>query len=127
MKENLTLKQRTAIRALLTEPDTTAAAKTAGVSRDTLYRWLADSAFQAALQDGEAAALTEVSRALVRLAGRATATLEGAMTDETTTASVKARAADAVLGRLLQLRGLVDLESRVTDLKARRAVAHADT
>lgn len=119
MADNLTLKQRKAITALMTQPDTAAAARAAGVSRDTLYRWLAEPAFQSALRKAEAAAIAAVSRSLVRLAERAAATLEGAMSDEAATASVRVRAADAVLGRLLQVRELVDLETRVQELEAR--------
>jgi len=123
MQENRTLsaKQRRAVAALLTEPDTTAAAKAAGVSRDTLYRWLAEPAFQAALRDAEAGAIAAVSRALVRLAERAAATLDGAMTDPAAASSTKVRAADIVLARLLQVRELVALESRVAELEARYA------
>ncbi len=126
MQENRThwtlpSKQRKAVTALLTEPDTTAAAKAAGVSRDTLYRWLAEPAFQAALRDAEANAIAAVSRALVRLAERAAATLDGAMTDPAAASSTKVRAADIVLARLLQVRELVALETRVAELEARYA------
>ncbi len=119
MPENLTLKQRKAVAALLTEPDTTAAAKAAGVSRDTVYRWLTEPAFQAALRDAEAGALAAVSRSLVRLAERAAATLDGAMTDPEAASGTKVRAADIVLARLLQVRELVALETRVAELEAR--------
>ncbi len=123
MQENRTLsaKQRRAVTALLTEPDMTAAAKAAGVSRDTLYRWLAESAFQAALRDAEASAIAAVSRSLVRLAERAATTLDGAMTDPAAASSTKVRAADIVLARLLQVRELVALETRVAELEARYA------
>ncbi len=123
MQENRTLsaKQRRAIAALLTEPDMTAVAKAAGVSRDTLYRWLAVPAFQAAVRDAEASAIAAVSRSLVRLAERAAATLDGAMTDPAAASSTKVRAADIVLARLLQVRELVTLEMRVAELEARYA------
>lgn len=123
MQENRTLsaKQRRAIAALLTEPDMTAVAKAAGVSRDTLYRWLADAPFQAAVRDAEAGAIAAVSRSLVRLAERAAATLDGAMTDPAAASSTKVRAADIVLARLLQVRELVVLETRVAELEARYA------
>lgn len=117
--ENLTLKQRKAVTALLTTPDVTAAAKDAGVSRETVYKWMQLPLFIAALHEAEAAALAAVSRSLVRLAERAAATLEGAMTDEAAPAATRVRAADAVLGRLLQVRELVVLEGRVRELEAR--------
>lgn len=123
MPDDLTPKQRKAVRALLAAPDLTAAAKETGVSRDTLYRWLQEPAFAAALHAAEADALAAVSRSLVRLAERAAATLEGAMADEATPAATRVRAADAVLGRLLQVRELVTLEERVRELEARMEVA----
>jgi len=126
MQQNLTLKQRKAVSALLTEPDTTAAAKAAGVSRDSIYRWLAESAFQTALRDAEAGAIAAVSRALVRLAERAAATLDGAMTDPAAASSTKVRAADVVLGRLLQLREGAVLEERVRELERHAADVRRD-
>ncbi len=119
MPDDLTPKQRKAVRALLAAPDVTAAAKEAGCSRDTVYRWMGEPAFVAALHAGEAEALAAVSRSLVRLAERAAATLEGAMSDEGTPAATRVRAADAVLGRLLQVRELVTLETRVRELESR--------
>ncbi len=119
MTENLTPKQHKAVTALLTTPDLAAAATAASVSRETVYRWMREPAFQSAIREAEAAALAAVSRSLVRLAQRATATLEEAMSDTTAPLSVRLRAADAVLGRLLQLRELVTLETRVAELEAR--------
>ncbi len=117
--ENLTLKQRKAVTALLTTPDVTAAAKDAGVSRETVYKWMRLPAFQTALHEAEAVALATVSRRLVTLADQATLTLEAAMTDITTPAATRVRAADAVLARLLQVRELVTLEERVRELESR--------
>ncbi len=117
--ENLTLKQRKAVTALLTTPDVTTAAKDAGVSRETVYKWMQLPAFQTALHEAEALALAAVSRRLVTLADTATATLEAAMSDTATPAATRVRAADAVLARLLQVRELVTLEERVRELEAR--------
>ncbi len=119
MPHDLTPKQYKAVRALLAAPDVTAAAKDAGVSRDTLYRWMGEPAFVAAVREAEADALAAVSRSLVRLATRAAATLEAAMDTPYAPVTVKVRAADAVLSRLLQVRELVTLEARVRELEAR--------
>ena len=123
MQQNLTLKQRKAVAALLTEPNATAAAKAAGISRDTLYRWLADASFQTALRDAEAGAIAAVSRSLVRLAERAAATLDRAMTDPAAASSTKVRAADVILARMLQLREGAVLEERVRELERSAADA----
>ncbi len=79
------------------------------------------AAFTTALHAAEADALAAVSRRLVRLADTAATTLEAAMHDEAAPIATRVRAADAVLSRLLQLRELVVLESRVAELEARYA------
>jgi hypothetical protein len=119
MAEQLTPKQNKAVAALLATSDALAAARAAGVTRGTLYTWMRAPAFRAALHEAEAAALNAVSRSLVRLAEKAVTTIEAAMNDTSAPMSVRLRAADAVLGRLLQLRELVTLEERVRELEER--------
>ncbi len=53
----------------------------------------------------------------MRLGRTAAGTLAKAMGDAATPAAKKVRAADAVLGRLLQLRELATLEARVAELE----------
>ena len=113
----LTPKQRKAVEALLTTGDASAAAQAAGVSRDTLYRLLKQPAFLGTVRDAEAAALDELSRLLVRLGRTAAATLAKAMSDPAAPYPTRVRAADAALGRLLQLRELACLEARVAELE----------
>lgn len=115
--EHLTPKQRKAVEALLTTGEVTAAAQAAGVSKDTLYRWLKQPVFVEAVRVAEARALDDLSRLLVRLGRTAAATLAKAMNDPSTPWATRVRAADASLGRLLQLRELATLESRVTELE----------
>jgi hypothetical protein len=62
-------------------------------------------------------ALDDLSRLLVRLGRTAVATLAKAMSDPTVPAASRVRAADAALGRLLQLRELATLEARITALE----------
>jgi len=52
----LTPKQRKAVEALLLTGDVSAAAKAAGVSRESLYRWLRQPLFLAAVREAEARA-----------------------------------------------------------------------
>ena len=120
MTENgrrLTPKRRAFVRALLTEKDTRSAAKAAGISERTAYRWVQDPAIQAALLNAEGAALEQVTRGLLRLARGAVDTLEEAMDDTGARTSARVRAADIVLQRLLQLRELVTLEERISALE----------
>ncbi len=110
-------KQRKAVEALLTTGEVSAAAQSVGVSRETLYRWLKEPAFHQAVRQAEARALDDLSRLLVRLGRTAVATLAKAMSDPTVPAASRVRAADAALGRLLQLRELATLEARITTLE----------
>jgi transposase-like protein len=114
----LTPKQRRAVTALLSTGEPAAAAREAGVARDTLYRWLKQPTFLQAVREAEAQALDELSRLLVRLGRTAVATLAKAMSDPTIPPATRVRAADASLGRLLQLRELACLEARVQALEA---------
>ena len=113
----LTPRQRTAVAALLTTGEVTAAAQAAGVSRETLHRWLKQPAFLEAVRAAEAEALDELSRSLVGLGREARATLAAAMQDPSAPWATRVRAADASLGRLLQLRELATLEARVAELE----------
>lgn len=115
--DQLTHKQRKAVEALLANGDVTAAAKDAGVVRDTLYRWMKQPLFSQAVRDAEARAIDDISRITIRMARTATSTLYKGMTDVATPMNTRIRAADITLSRLLQLRELATLEARVSDLE----------
>lgn len=117
-RQSLSPKQRKAVSALLATGEVKAASVEAGISRDTLHRWLHDPAFLAAVREAEAEALDELSRLLVRLGRTAVATIARAMSDPVTPAATRVRAADVALSRLLQLRELAQLEARVQALEA---------
>jgi phage terminase small subunit len=117
MYENLTPKQRKAIEALLTCGDVSSAARAAGVSRDTVYRWAKKDNFLDALRAGTSQALDDLSRLLLSLGETAISTLRIAMEDDSIPANTKVRAADIVFSRLLQFRELVSLEERVSELE----------
>ncbi len=113
-KETLTPKQLRAIEALLTQPDVATAMTAAGVARSTLYRWLKQSAFRRALQEAEVVAIAELQRSLIRLGKKAIKALETAL-DGKATVGVKVRAGNYILGRLLQLHELVDLQEQLNE------------
>jgi hypothetical protein len=113
----LSAKQRRAVEALLATGEVSAAAKEVGANKATLYRWLKEPAFLQAVREVEAKALDELSRLLVRLGRTAAATLAKAMNDPATPAATRVRAADVTLARLLQLRELATLETRVAELE----------
>ncbi len=64
-----------AIAALLTEKDTKSAAAKAGISVESLYRWLKDADFKAALDAAETEVIAQVIRRLAGNAGDALDTL----------------------------------------------------
>ncbi len=113
----ITGKRRRAVEALLSTGEVSAAAREAGIHRDTLHRWLKEPVFLQAVREAEAAALDELSRLLVRLGRTAAATLAKAMSDPAVPWATRVRAADASLSRLLQLRELAVLDARVTELE----------
>ncbi len=118
MTQGITPKQRKAIESLMTNANVLEAAKAAGVSRQTIYRWMnTDVAFQQALCRAETEALTGLSRSLVTLGVKATQTLEQTLSDQSSSAGARVRAADIILGQLLQLRELVSLEERISRLE----------
>jgi len=117
MPKNLTPRKRKALEALLTSGDISQAANTAGVSRDSVYRWLRDPDFQTALSNGTQAALQGLSQSLLTLGAAAAKALQVALEDTTAPLTARLRAADIVLTRLLQMRELVDLDKRLTELE----------
>lgn len=112
-ESGLNPRQRKALEALLTHGHVRQAANACGVSRQTLYRWMAEPAFASALRDAEALALDGLSRTLARLGDKAAVAVEAALDDGEAAHSVKIRAFDAVFGRFLQLRELVTIEQRL--------------
>ncbi len=119
----LSSRQRRAVEALLTTGDVVAAAQTVGVARETLHRWLHQPIFLEAVRAAEAQALDDLSRILVRLGRTAAGTLAKAMGDAAVPMATRVRAADATLGRLLQLRELATLEARVAELERAAGIA----
>ena len=118
MARNGTLspKQRKAIAALLSERDVKSAAEAAGVALRTMFRWMDDPDFQAELKAAESAAISSAIRRLAHLSGTAVNTLQEIMESEKDLppgARVKGAAANIVLSRLIPLKELADLESRL--------------
>lgn len=105
------------MQALLTERTIGDAAEAAKVSRRTLTTWLGDAQFCAELRKATGEAIDATVRRLTHLSASAVDTLSDAMGSGELT-GVRVRAADIVLGRLLALRELHDLEQRIAALEA---------
>jgi len=115
-EKKLTPAQRKAIEALLTTGNVKQAAQEAGVHRSSIYKWMADDVFRAALRDAEQAAVESLSRSLVALGEKAATALSDAL-ESNNKISVRLRASEVVIGNLLRLRELTELERRLTALE----------
>jgi hypothetical protein len=115
-KKVITPNQRKAIECLLTTGNTTAAAESAGVNRSTIYRWMSDDGFLDSLHEAEREAVAALSRALSGLGDMASSALRDALQPHQKIAT-RLRASEIVIGNLLRLRELVDIEARLTTLE----------
>jgi hypothetical protein len=120
MTGDLTTRQRTALSALLEGQSQLAAAAAAGVGRQTIGRWMTETAFSAALRDGSDGA---IRAAVARLSATADASIDAIekVRDSPTQpgAAVKLRAADALLSQALKIREHADVLERLAALEAR--------
>lgn len=114
----ITVKQQKAITALLSERTTRDAAKAAGVNEKTLYDWLKDKDFRAALRDAEKSILGEVTRRLSAGQRIALDALEK-LTKSARHESTKLRAAVAWVDLFLKFKDMSDIEDRLTALEER--------
>lgn len=111
-----------AIEALLVSESVPEAARLAGVPQRTLYRWLDEPAFAAALRRAEGRIIDEAARRLTRVAGKAIATLEAILDDPSVPVATRVRAALGVLDQAIRLRELRDVAKRIEQLEE---IAHA--
>ncbi len=117
--ERLTAPQRRAITALLEQRDIRAAAKAARVGETTLYRWLReDASFVAELRTVEGMVIDTVTRRLLQHQDVAMTTILRIMADQEYPASIRLKAATAVVEFMLKLRDLRNVEERLTALEA---------
>ena len=114
----LTTRQRTAITALLSGPSVKHAAKVVKIGERTLYRWLHEPAFQAALQAAENDAMDEASRMLLAGQSKALYTLAELM-GKAASEQVRRQAAKDWLDLWLKVRELRDLEKRLIELEVK--------
>jgi hypothetical protein len=116
-KDVLSNKQRKAISLLVTGMSAIQAAKAVGVHENSIYLWNKLTCFQDALKDAERESMQALTRQLLRLAERATDTLENVMDRVGGSDASRVRAADVVLGRLMQTRELLEIEERLARLE----------
>lgn len=113
----LSTRQQRTIAALLVAKDVRAAAKQAKVSERTLYTWLNENAFRAALYEAEGHLIDSATRRLLHHQEVALTVILSIMADKSNQSGVRLRAAQTVLEQLLKLRELRNIEQRLTALE----------
>ena len=112
----LTPGQRKAIEHLLAERNVREAAA-AGMGERTLHRYLTEPHFRQALTAAEGDLIDGATRRLLSLHGQAIDTFSDLLKAESTSDTVKLRAAQAVLDNILKLRELRNVEARLEALE----------
>jgi hypothetical protein len=118
-------KMEAAIAALLSQRNQEEAAKTAGVSKRTLIRWLSLPVFQAAYREARRAAMSQANARLQQAASAAVSALLKVLVDPSTPAAARVRAADCVLARGNQGIENEDLDVRLAALERAAELAKA--
>ena len=108
-------KRPAALAALLTETSVAAAARKAGVSPATLYRWMQEPGFQAELRAGQQRLAEQTAGHLQRVAAKAVDKLEKLL--DCGDPAVEAPAALGAIDRALGAAELLDLLPRLKELE----------
>ena len=116
--DKLTRKQEEAIIALLNQRNTEEAARSVNVGARTLYRWLKNREFNAALREARRTAFSQSVARLQQMCSAAVSTLGKVMVDPDTPASTRVRAADSILNHSAKAIEIEDIEARVAALEA---------
>src|SRR5262245_43713052 len=110
-------KQEEAIAALLTQRNVEEAAKSIGISANTLMNWMKRPDFDAAYREARRLAFRQSIARLQQASSAAVTTLLKVMVDPTAPHSTRVRAADSVLDHSAKAVELEDIEARVAELE----------
>jgi hypothetical protein len=110
-------KMEPAVAALLTQRNIDEAARSIGVSPNTLLNWMKVPEFQAAYREGKRAAFSQAVARLQQGMPLAVATMLKLMADTATPAAVRARAADSVMNHASKAIEIEDMEARIAELE----------
>jgi hypothetical protein len=116
-ENSITTKQHKAIAALLSERTIGAAARKAGIAERTLYTWMNEPAFRAALRDVEKSIIDDVTRRLSAGQELALDALEK-LIQSARHESTKLRASVAWLELSLKYKDMYDIDERLRALEA---------
>lgn len=106
-----------AIEALLQEPTVTAAAKKAGVSQATLFRWLNDPQFTGAYKEARGRMLEGTLNSLQSASADAVICLREVINDTTAQVTARVSASKTVLELSFKAREILELEDRIEYLE----------
>lgn len=116
---DLSTNKKRALAALLSQPTIEKAAAACTLTTRTLYNYLADPDFRAALATEQERTIAAAVSALSGLAGNSIDALRDVITDKGVSPGVRVRAALGILGRLMDLKEFADLERRIAALEER--------
>lgn len=115
--EKRSRKEDIALAALISEPTLGEAAKKAGISEATLWRWLQDPIFQEKYRAARRQAVSHAITQLQRSSTQAVETLHSVMTDTETPAATRVTAAKTILEMAVKAVELEDLAVRIEALE----------
>jgi hypothetical protein len=110
-------KMEGAVIALLNHRTLDEAAKAAGISTETIVRWMKVPEFDTAYREARRAAFGQALARLQQASTVAVSTLLRIMIDTTSPASTRVRAADSVLGHATRAIEIEDVEVRLVALE----------
>ncbi|MHB1407792.1 MAG: phBC6A51 family helix-turn-helix protein [Desulfitobacteriaceae bacterium] len=105
------------IAALLTEPSMSEAAKKAGISQSTLFRWHQDPEFHERYREARRQAVSHAITRLQQASTQAVNTLQEIMESNDAPAAAKVSAAKIVLEMSVRAVEMEDLEARIETLE----------
>ena len=115
--EKLGRKKEAAILALLSSRSVEDAARVAGVTPRSLYRWQKEPAFNAAYREARRAVFSQSTARLCQMATAAVTTLGKVMVDPSTPPATKIRAADSILSHTAKAIEIEDVGARLSELE----------
>jgi len=116
-------KKEMAVAGLLLKDSLPAAAEHAGISTNTLLRYLQDEDFQALYRQAKKEALRQAVSQLQSAAGEAVQVLRDVARDDTVSPSARVAAARTILDGAIKITELQDLEERLTELEKQQKEA----
>jgi molybdenum-dependent DNA-binding transcriptional regulator ModE len=110
-------KQELALRAIAVSPTLKEAARAAGVSDATLWRYMQEPAFKRRLRNARREAVSHALIRMQRASGEAVTVLEELMRSEKASASARISAARAIIDYSMRAVEMDELQSRIDELE----------